>query len=139
MYDARALTTNESDIRMAKSLEQLKREAEKLQKQIAFIEQSDGKTQQLADQIRKVVKDSGLELEDVLAKLKGPAKKRAARGTAAKKTPQSQDKTGAKPEVGSTYKHSSWPEPWTAQGKRAPKYVIATIQSGKTWASLGTK
>jgi len=48
-------------------------------------------------------------------------------------------KTGAKPEVGSTYKHSSWPEPWTAQGKRAPKYVIATIQSGKTWASLGTK
>lgn len=119
---------------MAKSLDQMKREAAKLQERIAFLEESEGKIIELAGQIRQAVKDAGLELADVIRHLKEP-KTRAPRGTKEKK-PESEDRTGAKPEVNVIYKHSSWPEAWTATGKRAPKHVIATIADGKTWAQL---
>ena len=112
--------------------------AELLEK-IEFLAKSEQKIITLADQIKQVIKDSGFTMEELLPHLKAPFKVRAARGTAEKKVPESQDGSGNKPESGTTYKDKSWPEPWTASGKRAPKYVIATIKSGKTWASLKQK
>ncbi|NKI94744.1 H-NS family nucleoid-associated regulatory protein [Rhizobacter sp. SG703] len=120
---------------MAKSLDQLRREAEKLQKQIAFLEQSENKIVEYVAQMRQAIKEAGFDVADVIKHLQ-EKKTRAPRGTAEKKVPESQDTNGAKPEAGVTYKHSSWPEPWTSAGKRAPKYVIATIKSGKTWKQL---
>jgi hypothetical protein len=123
---------------MAKSLAQLKKEAEKLQAQIAFLEASQSKIVDYVEQMRKAIKDAGFEVADVIKHLQ-EKKTRAARGTAEKKVPESQDSSGSKPETGVTYKHSSWPEPWTASGKRAPKYVIASIKTGKTWKQLVAK
>jgi hypothetical protein len=120
---------------MAKSLEQLKREAEKLQRQIDFLEQSENKIVEYAAQMRAAIREAGFDVADVIKHLQ-EKKPRAPRGAAEKKIPESQDSNGAKPEAGVTYKHSSWPEPWTSAGKRAPKYVIATIKSGKTWKQL---
>ena len=120
---------------MAKSLDQMKREAEKLQERIAFLEQSQGKIVQYAEAMRAAIREAGFEVEDVIRHLH-VKKTRAARGSAPKKVPESQDSSGARPEAGLTYKHSSWPDPWTSHGKRAPKYVIASLQSGKTWKQL---
>jgi hypothetical protein len=120
---------------MAKSLEQLRKEAEKLQKQIEFLEQSENKIVQYVAQMRLAIKEAGFDVADVVKHLQDK-KIRTPRGSAEKKIPESQDSNGAKPETGVTYKHSSWPEPWTSSGKRAPKYVIATIKSGRTWKQL---
>jgi len=89
----------------------------------------------LVDAFKGHLKSNDFTLDEAL-KLLGVKKGRAARGTGTKKVPESLDKDGKKPEAGSTYKHSSWSAPWTATGKRSPKHVIATIKSGKTWASL---
>lgn len=123
---------------MAKSLEQLKKEAEKLQERIAFLEQSEGKIVEYAAAMKAAIRGAGFEVADVIRHLQ-EKKTRAARGSKVKTKPESEDSTGAKPERGVTYKHSSWPEPWTATGKRSPKHVIASIQSGKTWKQLVAK
>lgn len=123
---------------MAKSLEQLKKEANKLQEQITFLEKSQEKIVQYADAMRAAIREAGFEVEDVIKHLQGP-KIRAPRGSMPKTKPESEDSTGTRPERGTTYKHSSWPEPWIATGKRAPKHVIASIRSGKTWKQLVAK
>jgi hypothetical protein len=99
------------------------------------LEQSENKIVEYVAQMRRAIKEAGFDVADVIKHLQ-EKKVRAPRGTAEKKIPESQDSSGAKPETGVTYKHSSWPEPWTSSGKRAPKYVIATIKSGKTWKQL---
>lgn len=125
---------------MAKSsLQKLIDQQTKLAKKIEFLQQSEQKYTDFAAQIRKAAADLGLDLAEVLKHLQPEKKARAPRGTRAVSTPPSQDRSGMKPEVGVTYKHSSWPEPWTATGKRAPNHVIATIQDGKTWAQLRQK
>lgn len=121
---------------MAKSIEQLKKEAARLQELIAFREASESKIVEYVAQMKAAIREAGFEVTDVAKLLIGP-KPRAARGTATPRNKsESEDSTGAKPERGATYKHSSWPEPWTAQGKRAPKHVVASIKSGKNWKSL---
>lgn len=123
---------------MAKSLEQLKREAAKLQEKIETLEQSEGKIVQYAKTMRLAIQDAGFEVADVIKHLQEP-KNRAPKGSKPKTKPESEDVAGMRPERGTTYKHSSWPEPWTATGKRSPKHVVASIQSGKTWKQLLAK
>lgn len=121
-------------------LQKLLDQQAKLAKKIEFLQQSEQKFIDFAGQVRKAAADSGLDLAEVLKHLQPEKKARARRqASATPTTPPSQDRSGMKPEVGVTYKHSSWPEPWTASGKRAPKHVIATIQDGKTWAQLRQK
>ncbi len=125
-----------------KSLEQLKRDAAKLQERIAFIEQSEVKYVAMADRIKSMILESGLDPLRVVKMLTGAPKTRAAPAAGAKKTPESLDLTGAMPERGRTYKHSSWPEPWTATGKRTPKHVLHSISMkghSKTWQQLLAK
>lgn len=122
---------------MAKTLDQLKREAEKLQERITFLEQTEGKIVQYADAMRAAIKEAGFEINDVIKHLKVSA--RAPRGSKPAVKSESEDSSGARPERGTTYKHSSWPAPWTPTGKRAPKHVIASIRSGKTWKQLLSK
>lgn len=125
---------------MAKSdLQKLMDQQAKLAKKIEFLQQSEQKYIDFAAQVRKATADNGLDLAEVLKYLQPEKKIRARRGTKTEKVPPSQDRSGMKPEVGVSYKHSSWPEPWTATGKRAPKHVIDTIQDGKTWAQLRQK
>ncbi len=125
---------------MAKtSLQHLLAQQARIAKKIEFLQQSEQKYIDLAGQIRQVVASAGLELAEVIRHLQAGKPARAPRGATEKKTAPSVDKSGAKPEVGVTYKHSSWPEPWTATGKRAPNHVIASIRDGKTWSQLRQK
>ncbi len=125
---------------MAKtSLQHLLAQQARIAEKIEFLQQSEQKYIDLAGQIRQVVASAGLELAEVIRHLQAGKPARAPRSAAEKKTPPSVDKSGAKPEVGVTYKHSSWPEPWTATGKRAPNHVIASIRDGKTWSQLRQK
>jgi hypothetical protein len=116
----------------------LKREAIKLQEHIAFLEQSEGKIVQYADAMRAAIREAGFEVAEVIKHLQVP-KIRAPRGSKPKTKSEREDSTGTRPERGTTYKHLSWPEPWIATGKRAPKYVVASIRSGKTWKQLVAK
>lgn len=125
---------------MAKSpLQRLIDQQAKLSRKIEFLQQSEQKFIDFAAQVRRAATDSGLELAGILKYLQPEKKTKASSRTKSSALPPSQDRTGLKPEVGATYKHSSWPEPWTATGKRAPKHVIATIKDGKTWAQLRQK
>ncbi len=125
---------------MAKtSLQKLLAQQAQISKQIELLQQSEQKYVELADQIRQVVGSAGLDLAEVIKHLQAGKPSRKPRGGAEKKTPPSVDKSGAKPEVGVTYKHASWPEPWTATGKRAPNHVIASLREGKTWSQLRQK
>lgn len=125
-----------------RSLEQLKKDAAKLQERIAFIEQSEEKYMAMAERIKSMIIESGLDPVRVIKLLTGAPKTRAAPGSQVKKAPESADATGAMPERGKTYKHSSWPEPWTATGKRTPKHVRYSISAkghNKTWQQLVAK
>jgi len=124
---------------MAKSLDQLKKEAAKLQQQIDFLQQTEHKIVEYASQMRAAIREAGFEVEEVIKHLQVKSVRKPRGEAVPKKKPESEDSTGAKPEVGTTYKHSSWPEPWTAQGKRAPKYVVEAIKSGKIWKQLVQK
>jgi hypothetical protein len=68
---------------------------------------------------------------------KGPRKPRAANGSAAPKTYKDADSTGARPEVGATYKLPSG-ETWKKASKigATKKEFVAAIGAGKTWAEL---
>src|SRR5258708_3873631 len=101
---------------MAKSLEQLKKEAAKLAAQIEFLEKSEGKIVEYAAAMKAAIREAGFEVADVIKHLQDK-KTRVARGSKVETKPESQDSTGAMPERGVTYKHSSWPQPWTASGK----------------------
>lgn len=123
---------------MAKTLDQLKREAARLQEQIAFIEASEAKYAQVAVEIRQVVRDRGLELAEVLRHL-SPTVQRPPRGLDPKKEPASRDKSGAMPVKGTTYHHRSVPEDWTCAGNRTPNVWLDIVRKGATWKSLEAK
>ena len=140
LYD-HAVINNIEHNRMAKTtdIEKMKLQVAKLQEAIAFQEATQSKFISIAAAIKKQVADAGLDLADVLPHLKAPRKARAAKGTAVKKAPESLDSDGKMPTRGTTYKHSSWPSTWTAEGKRTPGHVLKTVKGGKTWVELKVK
>lgn len=121
------------------SLQLLLAQRARISKQIELLQQSERRCVELAGQIRQVVASAGLKLSEVIKHLQAGKQARKPRGSAEMKVAPSVDKTGSKPEVGVTYKHSSWPAAWTATGKRAPNHVIASIREGKTWSQLRQK
>jgi len=121
---------------LLKKLEELAEQQERIKKELEA-----GRSDELRSLVgtfKEHLTTGGFSVDEALKLLGGKkgSATRAARGTAVKKEAESLDKSGSKPERGSIYKHSSWPEPWTAKGKRTPNHVLATIKSGKTWASL---
>lgn len=125
---------------MAKSLEQLRKEAAKLQEQIAFREASEQKYINMATQVKKACTEAGFTLEELLPYLQPEKKPRAPRGSGTPKVVASLDKSGAKPVAGATYHHSSMPEDLVYAGKRVPNAWLALIKDkGLTWESLKVK
>jgi hypothetical protein len=125
---------------MAKSLEQLRREAAKLQEQIEFREKSEQKYINMAEQVKKACTEAGFTLAELLPYLQPEKKPRAPRGTAAPKVVLSLDKEGKKPEKGVTYHHSSMPEDLVYAGTRVPNAWLELIKNkGVTWESLKVK
>lgn len=100
----------------------------------------------LADAYSKKAEAAGFSIQEAIDALKpllpkaAEKKTRAARGTATKKPPASQDHTGGMPVIGKSYMNPDTKEVTVKkEGGRPNTALVEFIKAGKTWAELEVK